>query len=86
MGTGLQRLLWSEAEVNGELEKVLGASFDQMIERSRRRGISNRVAAISIGVEKVRAAAKRGSRFGVARAMSDKTILCGDLGDFLEHR
>jgi glutamate dehydrogenase (NAD(P)+) len=52
---GLQRLLWSESEVNAELEKVLGISFDQVTERSRQFRVSHRTAAISIGVEKVRA-------------------------------
>ena len=54
----LQCLFWSEAEVKTQLERVLGASFAQVLARARRDGISNRTAAMSIGVEKVRSGKK----------------------------
>ncbi len=50
----LQRLFWSKAEVNDKLETLLKASFEQVLRRAKRDGVSNRTAAMSIGVEKVR--------------------------------
>ena len=50
----LQRLFWSEAEVNDKLETLLKASFDQVLRRAKRDSVPNRTAAMSIGVEKVR--------------------------------
>ena len=47
---------WSEAEVNNRLEHLLDVSaFAQMRARAVTRGVSNRTAAMAIGVEKVRA-------------------------------
>ncbi len=38
----LQRLFWSEAEVNDKLETLLKASFEQVLRRAKRDGVSNR--------------------------------------------
>ncbi len=51
----LQRLFWSEAEVNNRLEHLLDGAFAQVQARAAARGVSNRTAAMAIGVEKVRA-------------------------------
>jgi glutamate dehydrogenase (NAD(P)+) len=51
----LQRLFWSENEVNDRLERLLDQAFTQVTKRARAEGISNRTSAIAIGVSKVRA-------------------------------
>lgn len=50
----LQRLFWSEQEVLGRLEQILGAAFQQVEARAATQRISRRSAALSIGIEKVR--------------------------------
>ena len=51
----LQRLFWSETEVNTRLERLLDGAFGQVTQRARASNVSNRTAAMGIGVEKVRA-------------------------------
>ncbi len=51
----LQRLFWTEAEVNKRLEQLLDGAFAQVRTRAVERNVSNRTAAMAIGVEKVRA-------------------------------
>ena len=51
----LQRLFWTETEVNNRLEHLLDGAFAQVQARAQARGVSNRTAAMAIGVEKVRA-------------------------------
>ena len=51
----LQCLFWTEAEVNGRLERILEMAFNQVDSRAARDKSSYRTAAMSIGVEKVRA-------------------------------
>jgi glutamate dehydrogenase (NAD(P)+) len=51
----LQRLFWAEAEVNSRLEQLLDSAFGQVRARAEARDVSNRTAAMAIGVEKVRA-------------------------------
>ena len=51
----LQRLFWTENEVNDRLERLLEGSFVQVAKRAASRRVSNRTAAMAIGVEKVRA-------------------------------
>jgi glutamate dehydrogenase (NAD(P)+) len=51
----LQRLFWSETEVNDRLERLLESAFLQVTRRARAENVSNRTAAMAIGVEKVRA-------------------------------
>ena len=54
----LQRLFWSESEVNDRLERLLEGAFNQVIRRATRENVSMRMSAMSIGVEKVRAGKK----------------------------
>ncbi len=51
----LQQLFWSETEVNTRLETLLEGAYQQVARRARADGVSNRTAAMAIGVEKVRA-------------------------------
>ena len=51
----LQRLFWTEAEVNGRLEQILDRAYDQVTRRTRTERISMRTAAMATGVERVRA-------------------------------
>jgi glutamate dehydrogenase (NAD(P)+) len=50
----LQRLFWDEPEVTRRLYEILDHSFAQVAGRAERLGISNRDAALSIGVQRVR--------------------------------
>jgi len=57
----LQQFFWDEAEVNDRLYRVLQRAFAAVLERAARDGVSNRTAAMAIGVAKVRdAKAARG--------------------------
>ena len=51
----LQQLFWTETEVNHRLEQILETAFRQVARRSRNDRVSNRLAAMALGVEKVRA-------------------------------
>ena len=51
----LQRLFWTEREVNNRLEQLLDNTFGEVRARAGARKVSNRTAAMAIGVEKVRA-------------------------------
>ncbi|MDB5460736.1 MAG: Glu/Leu/Phe/Val dehydrogenase [Caulobacteraceae bacterium] len=51
----LQRLFWTEAQVNDQLKQLLTKTFHQVVDRADRDGLSNRNAAMAIGVERVRA-------------------------------
>jgi glutamate dehydrogenase (NAD(P)+) len=55
---GLQRLFWSEKQVNEQLSDLVTKAFQDVARRGKRDGVSNRLAAIAIGVERV-AAGKR---------------------------
>ncbi len=50
----LQQFFWSETEVMKRLETVLDRTLEQVLRRADRDGISLRMAAMAIGVEKVR--------------------------------
>jgi glutamate dehydrogenase (NAD(P)+) len=50
---GLQQLFWDEAEVQSKLNQILDRSFFNVLSRARSEHISNRMAAMAIGVEKV---------------------------------
>lgn len=52
----LQQYFWSKDEVMDRLERALERSWSLVVERSRRDNISNRTAAMAIGVERVRKA------------------------------
>ena len=55
---GLQRLTWTEEQVNGQLQKLLQKSFAAVVQLSQASKISTRLAANAIGIERV-AAGKR---------------------------
>ena len=50
----LQQLFWAETEVNDKLYRLLESAFSQVTKRAAAENISNRTAAMAIGVEKVR--------------------------------
>ncbi len=52
----LQQYYWGEAEVNERLYKALDRSLGLVEARARKDGVSNRTAAMAIGVERVRKA------------------------------
>ncbi|HLG88156.1 MAG TPA: Glu/Leu/Phe/Val dehydrogenase [Alphaproteobacteria bacterium] len=51
----LQQLFWTETEVNDKLYRLLQNAFSQVTRRAAAERVSNRTAAMAIGVEKVRA-------------------------------
>jgi glutamate dehydrogenase (NAD(P)+) len=53
---GLQRLFWSEDEVNSRLAKLMFRAFVNVTSRADKESVSHRIAATAIGVERVRAA------------------------------
>jgi len=50
----LQQLFWTETEVNDKLYRLLQMAFMQVTRRAANENVSNRTAAMAIGVEKVR--------------------------------
>ena len=57
----LQQFFWTEAEVRQRLNQILDRSFEAVMARMQQDGISSRMAAMAIGVAKVRdAKATRG--------------------------
>ena len=57
----LQQFFWTEAEVRARLNQILDRSFNQVMDRVEKDKISTRMAAMAIGVAKVRdAKATRG--------------------------
>ena len=52
----LQQYFWSKDEVMDRLERALDRSWSLVVERARKDGVSNRTAAMAIGVERVRKA------------------------------
>jgi len=51
----LQRLFWTEGEVNDRLERLLENAFMRVTRRAAADRVSMRTAARAIGVERVRA-------------------------------
>ncbi len=51
----LQRLFWTEGEVNDRLERLLEQAFGQVTRRAAAERVSQRTAALTIGIERVRA-------------------------------
>lgn len=51
----LQRFSWNEQEVLTKLETMLAKAFDRVVQYADRHDISNRVAALAIGIEEVAA-------------------------------
>ena len=50
----LQNFFWEEEEVNTRLRQVLNKAFDRTFARADKDGVSERTAAMAIGVERVR--------------------------------
>ncbi len=50
----LQQFFWEEDEVNNKLRSVLDRAFDRVAQRVARDRVSERTAAMAIGVERVR--------------------------------
>jgi glutamate dehydrogenase (NAD(P)+) len=50
----LQQYFWSKKEVMSRLEQALERSWRNVVRRAEKDGVSNRVAAMAIGVERVR--------------------------------
>ena len=59
----LQRLFWTKVEVNNRLEQLLDGAFAHVQRKVAESGVSNRLAAMAIGVEKVRAGKRIGGLF-----------------------
>jgi glutamate dehydrogenase (NAD(P)+) len=59
----LQQLFWGYDEVVTRLKQILDKSFNEVIERPKRDGISHRTSAMSIGVDRVRLAKKKRGLF-----------------------
>jgi glutamate dehydrogenase (NAD(P)+) len=49
----IQQFMWSEEDVNNELRKLMVNAFNRVRKQARDRKISNRMAALSLGVQKV---------------------------------
>ena len=49
----LQQYFWSREEVMDRLERALDRSWGLVVARAKRDGVSNRTAAMAIGVERV---------------------------------
>jgi glutamate dehydrogenase (NAD(P)+) len=57
----LQQFMWGEEQVNAQLRKLMLGAFRRVRDRATKLGISNRLAALSLGVQKVATEkAKRG--------------------------
>jgi len=52
----LQQYFWSKEEVMDRLERALDRSWAMVAARAKHDGVSNRIAAMAIGVERVRRA------------------------------
>ena len=50
----LQSFFWSESEVMDKLFRILGGSFHQTLQLSRKEKISMRAAALTLGIKRVR--------------------------------
>jgi glutamate dehydrogenase (NAD(P)+) len=57
----LQQFMWGEEQVNAQLKKLMQGAFHRVRLEARQKGLTNRVAALSLGVHKVATEkAKRG--------------------------
>jgi glutamate dehydrogenase (NAD(P)+) len=57
----LQQFMWGEEQVNAQLKKLMHNAFNRVREEAKKKKLSNRVAALSLGVQKVATEkAKRG--------------------------
>src|SRR3954463_5740572 len=55
---GLQSTFWNETEITDRLFRILETAFTGVVKRAKSAGISHRMAALAIGVERVMAAKK----------------------------
>lgn len=49
----IQQLMWSEKQVNEKLRDLMTQAYHRVRQLAKRQKISNRLAALSIGVQKV---------------------------------
>ncbi|HJZ60137.1 MAG TPA: glutamate dehydrogenase, partial [Gemmataceae bacterium] len=49
----IQQFMWSEEDVNNELRKLMKNAFARVRKLARERHLTNRLAALSLGVQKV---------------------------------
>ena len=49
----IQQFMWSEEDVNNELRKLMLNAFKRVRKEATDRNLSNRTAALSLGVQKV---------------------------------
>jgi glutamate dehydrogenase (NAD(P)+) len=57
----LQQFMWGEEQVNAQLQKLMHNAFHRVREEARKKKLTNRLAALSLGVQKVATEkAKRG--------------------------
>jgi glutamate dehydrogenase (NAD(P)+) len=49
----LQQFMWGEEQVNAQLKKLMLAAFHRVRALAREKNLSNRMAALSLGVQKV---------------------------------
>ena len=59
----LQQFFWDEGEVMSKLYHVLGRAFGQVMQRAAADSVSHRMAAMAIGVQRVRHAKERRGLF-----------------------
>jgi glutamate dehydrogenase (NAD(P)+) len=52
----LQSFFWSETEVMQKLYHILDQAYDRILKNSREQKISTRMAALSVGIQRVREA------------------------------
>ena len=49
----IQQFMWGEEEVNSQLKKLMLRAFNRVRDEAKRRKVTNRTAALSLGVQKV---------------------------------
>ncbi|HBI44815.1 MAG TPA: glutamate dehydrogenase, partial [Planctomycetales bacterium] len=49
----IQQFLWSEEQVNQKLQELMLKAFHQVLQLSQSRKLTMRVAALSLGVQKI---------------------------------
>ena len=49
----LQQFMWGEEQVNAQLKKLMMQAFHRVRDRAKTKGLTNRLAALALGVEKV---------------------------------
>jgi glutamate dehydrogenase (NAD(P)+) len=49
----IQQLMWSEDQVNEKLKELMVRAFNQVRTLARKKRLTNRLAALSLGIEKI---------------------------------